>query len=114
MPKTRNPHLKTKRWDAADYIESEQDALYHLLFAIEEDEDAGADGKVIRAALGSIARAQQRMNGQLANDIQVDRSTLYRAVSETGNPSFDTVYKLIRALGFRLRVELVDSDLQTQ
>ena len=44
---------------------------------------------------------------KLANDINVARATLFRAVSEKGNPSFETVYKLITALGFRLRVELV-------
>ncbi len=112
MTETRTRETFTK-WDAADYIETEEDALYHILYTIEEDEDAGLEGRLIRRALGDIARAQKRMNGELANDIDVGIATLYRAVSESGNPSFETVYKLIRALGFRLRVELAETETET-
>jgi probable addiction module antidote protein len=36
----------------------------------------------------------------------LSRESLYRALSEGGNPEFATVLKVLRALGLRLRVEV--------
>ena len=41
---------------------------------------------------------------QLARDIGMTREGLYKSLSENGNPNFDTMMKVIRALGMRLRV----------
>ena len=43
------------RWDMSDYIETLEDARFHLEAAI--DEDPG-DGSLIRAVLSAIARSQ--------------------------------------------------------
>ena len=91
-------------WDAADYIETPEDARLYLEACI--DEDPG-DGSLVRAALGSIARAQKNMSA-LARDIEVDRSTLYRALSEEGNPSFVTISRIINALGLQIRIAVKD------
>ncbi len=88
------------RWDAADYIGTPEDAGLLLEAAI--DEDPG-DGSVIRAALSAIARAQNRSS--LARDAGLDRSGLYKALSEDGNPSLATILKIVRALGLKLRIE---------
>ena len=87
------------KWDAADYIESEEDARLYLEAALEEDP---GDGSLLRAALSDIARA--RNMSQLARDIGMTREGLYKALSEKGNPSFATVMKITRALGMRLRI----------
>ena len=100
----------TKPFDAADYIETPEDAREFLQICIDQ-EDPG-DGSVVRKALGAIARAHKRMNAGLASEAEIHRTTLYRAVAEDGNPSFATVYKLLAALGFRLRVELMDPDVK--
>jgi probable addiction module antidote protein len=88
------------RWDMADYIKNLEDARFHLEAAM--DEDPG-DGSLVRAVLSAIARSQSMST--LARDTGLNRSNLYKALSENGNPSFTTVLKVIRALNLRLRVE---------
>ena len=87
------------RWDAADYIDTPEDAGLFLEAAI--DEDPG-DGSLIRAALSAIARAQNM--SALAHDAGLDRSGIYKALSEDGNPSLATILKVTRALGLKLRI----------
>lgn len=85
------------RYDAADYIRTEEDIAAYLEAAMEE---AGDDGAFLAQALGDIARARGMM--QLAKDTGLSREGLYKALSATGNPSFDTVLKVVRALGLKL------------
>ena len=91
------------RWDMSDYIETLEDARFHLEAAI--DEDPG-DGSLIRAVLSAIARSQSM--SALARDSGLNRGNLYKALSEKGNPSFTTVFKVIRALKLKLRVEAAE------
>ena len=92
------------RWDAAEELihHPEEMGLY-LEACIEEDP---GDGSVVRAALRDIARAQNI--SKLAEASQLTRPGVYKALSKEGNPSFATILKITRALGFRFRVELID------
>lgn len=54
---------------------------------------------MIAAALGNIARAKGIT--QLAKKTGITRDGLYKALSPTGNPSFDTVQKVVKALGLK-------------
>jgi probable addiction module antidote protein len=88
-------------WDAVQELKSEKDiALY---FEACLDDDPG-DGSLIRAALGDIARA--RGMSFVARETGLARESLYKALSPEGNPEFTTVMKVIKALGFKLHVEL--------
>ena len=99
-----------RRFDAADYIKSEEDARGLLRAAM--DEDPG-DGAVIRAALKHVARTQNI--SALARDTGLNRGNLYEALSEDGNPTLATLLKVTNALGLRLRLEPVeDRALGTQ
>ena len=91
-----------KQFDVADFIRSEQDATHYLNAAVEEDP---GDGSLIRLALGDIARAKNM--SEIARDAGLDRTGLYNALSENGNPSLATTMKIARALGLRLRFEAV-------
>ena len=92
---------KFTEWDAVQELKSEKDiALY---FEACLDDDPG-DGSLIRAALGDIARA--RGMSLLARETGLARESLYKALSPEGNPEFTTVMKVIKALGFKLHVEL--------
>jgi probable addiction module antidote protein len=42
---------------------------------------------------------------QVARDAGLSRESLYKALSEGGNPSFATVLKVTRALGVRLQAQ---------
>ena len=41
---------------------------------------------------------------QLARDIGMTREGLYKALSESDNPTFSTVMKITRALGMQVRI----------
>lgn len=88
---------KATKWDASEYLESEADIAAYLNAALED-----GDTSVIATALGDIARAKDMT--QLAKETGITRDGLYKALSPTGNPSFDTVQKVVRA--FRLRLSI--------
>jgi len=86
------------RWDAADYLENEEDMRLYLDACAKEDM---GDGVLIRAALSDIARA--RGMTELAKKTGLSREGLYKALSERGNPSFAAMLKITHALGLSLR-----------
>lgn len=88
---------KFTRWDAAEYLKTEEDMALYLDACL--DEDSG-DGSLVRAALNDIARA--RGMTQLARDTGLTREGLYRALSASGNPEFSTMLKVIKALKIKL------------
>lgn len=88
------------KWDASEYLETEADIAAYLNAALED-----GDASVIAAALGDIARAKGMT--QLAKETGITRDGLYKALSPTGNPSFDTVQKVVKALGLKLDVAAV-------
>lgn len=88
---------KATNWDATDYLETEADIAAYLNAAFED-----GDTSVIAAALGGVARAKGMT--QLSEETGITRDGLYKALSATGNPSFDTVQKVVKAFGFRLNV----------
>ena len=89
--------LKTTPYDSADYLRTEEDRAAYLAACMEE---APEDASFIAHALGIVARS--RNMSQLARDTGLTREGLYKALSDSGNPSFDTVLKVVHALGYRL------------
>jgi probable addiction module antidote protein len=92
--------LKTTRYDSAEYLQTEQDIAAYIEACMEE---GGDDSAFIAHALGVVARA--RNMSQVARDARLTREGLYKALAEGANPSFDTVSRLARALGFRLTLK---------
>jgi probable addiction module antidote protein len=88
---------KFSRFDAAEYLETEED-IRRYLEACQED----GDPALIAAALGDIARARNMT--QLARAAGMTRAGLYKALSAEGNPSFSTVMKVARALGLKVSI----------
>ena len=86
------------KWDAADYLDSEEMITEYINLAIEDGDPA-----LISAALGDVARA--RGMSQLSRETGVSRDGLYKALSPTGNPSFSTVQRVISALGLKVVVQ---------
>lgn len=85
-------------YDAAEFLESDADIVAYLNAALED-----GDPSLVSAALGDIARA--RGMSQLAKKTGITRDGLYKALSPTGNPSFATIQKVVKALGYKLDVE---------
>ncbi len=94
--------LITTRWDSAEYLKTDEDIQLYLEACLEEAEDNPA---FIVHALGVVARV--RNMSQLARDTGLTREGLYKALSDDGNPTFATVTKVAKALGFKLTFQPV-------
>ena len=92
--------ISTTRWDSAEHLKTEEDIQLYLEACLEE---ADGDPAFIVHALGVIARA--RNMSQLARDTGLTREGLYKALSPEGNPTFSTIAKVTKALGFKLSVQ---------
>ena len=87
--------LRTTKWDAVDYLKTDEDMANYLEAAMEDGHPA-----VIATAIGNIARAKGMT--QIARKAGIGRVSLYKALSPDGNPEFATILKVVRALGLRL------------
>jgi probable addiction module antidote protein len=86
----------TTVWDAAEHLKTKEDMAAYLEAALEE-----GDPSLIAAALGDIARAKGM--SQIAKKAGLGRESLYKALSQEGNPEFSTILKVIHALGLKLQ-----------
>ena len=89
--------LKTYPWDVVDHLDSDEAIAMYLDAVLEED-----DPVLLAAALGDVARAKGMTS--VARETGLGRESLYKSLSENGNPEFATVQKVIRSLGLKLRV----------
>ena len=94
-----NEKIRTYDYDAVNYIKTDEEWISYLNRCIELDE---GDGRLIRLALGDMARAKGLT--KVARKAGMTRQGLKKALSEEGNPYFDTIMKVIRALGLKLTV----------
>lgn len=86
-----------RRFDIAEKLKTEEDIADFMEAVIADSAD---DPAAIARALGHVARA--RSMAQLARDTGITREGLYKALAPDGNPSFATVAKVAKALGFKL------------
>lgn len=91
---------RTSKYDVAEHLRTPEEMAAYLDAWLEEAPD---DVAGIARALGDIARAKGM--SQVAKEAGLSRESLYRALSEGGNPSFATVLKVARALGVRLHAQ---------
>lgn len=91
---------KTTRYDVAEYLRTPEEMAAYLEACLEE---ANGDAAFVVKALGDIVRA--RGMTQVARDAGVSRESLYKALSGERTPGFDTILKVIDALGLKLHAE---------
>lgn len=91
---------KTTRYDVAEHLRTPKEMAAYLEACLDE---AGGDAAFIAKALGDIARA--RGMAQVARDAGLSRESLYKALSGERSPDFDTILKVLEALGLRLHAE---------
>ena len=90
----------TSRYDVAEHLRTPQEMAAYLEACLEV---ADGDAAFVAKALGDIARATGM--SQVARDSGLSRESLYKALSGERSPSFDTVLKVIGALGLKLHAE---------
>ena len=86
---------KLAPFDAADYLDSEETIAEYLTAALEDP-----DPEMFLVAVRTVARA--RGMTQLAKDAGLGRESLYKALAPGAKPRYDTVLKLVHALGVNL------------
>ncbi len=94
----------TSRYDAAEHLRTPEEMAAYLEACLE---DADGDAAFIAKALGDIARA--RGMSQVARDSGLSRESLYKALSGERAPSFDTILRVIAALGLKLHAEAAEA-----
>ena len=85
----------TKTFDVADFLQDEETIAEYLNMALEDP-----NPEMLLLAVKNIARA--RGMAQLALDAGLGRESLYKALSEGAKPRYDTILKVVRALGVKL------------
>ncbi|KQT50492.1 Cro/Cl family transcriptional regulator [Methylobacterium sp. Leaf456] len=86
---------ETSPYDSAEFLDSDEAIAEYLAAAVEE-----GDAALFRRALGVAARA--RGMTEIARQTGLSRESLYRALSDEGNPSLDTALRVVSALNVRL------------
>jgi probable addiction module antidote protein len=87
----------TSLYDVAEHLRTPEEMAAYLVACIEE---ADGDPAFIAKALGDIARAQGMT--QVARDSGLSRESLCKELSPHRSPSFDTILKVVSALGLKL------------
>ena len=94
---------KTINWDPSEHLQTKEEMAHYLEAALEDGESS-----LIAAALGDIARSKGMAS--IAEATGLGRESLYKSLSENGNPELATVLKVVDALGLRLTAVPSDSD----
>ena len=87
-------------FDAADYLDNDIVISEYLNAALEDD-----NPNVFLQAIADVAKA--RGMTKLAKDTGLGRESLYKALAPGAKPRYDTVIKLVRALGVELHTSPV-------
>jgi probable addiction module antidote protein len=93
---------KTSKYDVAEHLRTPEEMAAYLEACLEE---ANGDAAFIAKALGDIARAKGMT--QVARDAGLSRESLYKALSGERTPGFDTILKVVGALGLKLHAKAV-------
>ena len=90
---------KLKVFDITRHLDNEQSMAEYLSQVLED----GDNDELIRA-LGHIAKAKGMAT--VAKESGLGRESLYKALSEGSQPRFDTIAKVINALGLKMTVQV--------
>ncbi len=98
MSKTSRPYKPELLKALQDPVE----AAEYLNAALEEDMN-----ELFLLALRNVAEAYGMT--RLAEDAQLNRESMYRMLSEKGNPQFTSLISILRQLGLQLSVQSKES-----
>jgi len=96
---------KTSKYNVAEHLRTPEEMAAYLEACLEE---ANGDAAFIAKALGDLARAKGMT--QVARDAGLSRESLYKALSGERIPAFDTILKVVGALGLKLHAETIQAN----
>ena len=85
------------KWDSSAYLDSPEMMKEYLQAAFED-----GDIDALMEAIGNVAKAKGM--SEIARETNLSRQNLYRALSSGSAPKFETVKKVVEALGCKLAV----------
>jgi probable addiction module antidote protein len=88
--------VTTTTWEPSEYLTTDDEITAYL-----DDIFSTNDTNLIITAIGDVARARGMQ--KIADEIKCGRESLYKSLSSNGNPSFDTVVKVLLSLGYSLK-----------
>jgi probable addiction module antidote protein len=87
--------IKVTTFDVSEYLKDEESIAAYLSAIVEE-----GDPNLLLSAIGDIAKA--RGMSRIASDSGLGRESLYKALNSDAKPRFDTVIKVLSALGVKI------------
>ena len=102
----KNNEMEFKEFDLAELLDTEEKMIDYL-----NAELAEGNPHYIKVAIKAIARA--RNTRDLAHKAGLSKTTVYRALSESSNPKYITIQKIITALNLQIMV-VPNSEATTQ
>jgi probable addiction module antidote protein len=89
--------ITTRKWDAVEYLDSPEMIREYLKVSFEE-----GDTEQLMLAIGQVAKAQGL--SEIARKANLSRQNLYNALAQGSSPQFETIRKVVEALGCKLGI----------
>ena len=89
--------METSKFDIADYLDNQEMIAEYLNAVLEE-----GDNSDIITAIGHIAKSIGMT--KIADETGLSRPSLYKALSEGAKPQFETIMKVLKAIGGQLSI----------
>lgn len=96
--------METSKFDIADYLDSNEMITEYLNAVLAE----GNDSDVI-VAIGNIAKSIGMT--KIAAETGLSRPSLYKALSDGSKPQFETIMKVLRAIGVQIQISPVGEEI---
>ena len=94
--------MKTSKFEIADYLDSNEMIAEYLNTVLEK----GNNADMINA-IGHIAKAIGMT--KIAEETGLSRPSLYKALSEGSKPQFETIMKVLKAIGGQIRINPISA-----
>lgn len=91
--------MKPTKFEISDYLDDPQVIASYLNTVLEE----GTSNELI-VALGHISKAIGMT--KIAEKTGMSRPSLYKALSEGAKPQFETIHKVLKAIGGQIQVKV--------
>jgi len=90
--------MATTKFDIADYLDSEEMIAEYLNIVLEDGESSD-----LIVAIGHVAKAIGMT--KIAEKTGMSRPSLYKALSNGAKPQFETIMKVLKAIGGQIKVK---------
>ena len=99
--------INLTHFDIADYLDNEKIIAEYLSAIIAE-----GDSSLLMSAIGDVAKAKGM--SQIAASSGLGRESLYKALSPGAKPRFETILKVLKALGVSLQFSTPDTPIKAK